>query len=185
MFRTLSLLLLAGLLSACSSVQVTQDYDKQADLAALKTYAWVPEPPKETGDPRIDNPLQHERIRAAIDSTLAEKGFTQVDGADADFLVAYHIAVRSRVEYQRSSVTIGTGYYTGRSGVGIALDYPYGAREYDEGSLLIDFLAPADRKLLWRGSGVRPVSETPDPAKRDEITTDVVQRILKQFPPQK
>lgn len=183
MSRTLTLTLLLLLLAGCSSVRVTQDYAKTAAFADYQSFAWAQPAHPETGDPRLDNPLLHERIQEAIEVTLQERGFRMVEPENADLLIRYHTAVRSRVEYQRSSVTIGTGYYSGRAGVGIAMDYPYGSREYDEGTLIIDFVTPQSGELIWRGTGVRPLEETPSPERRDEVVSDVVQRILDQYPP--
>ena len=183
MSRLVTLMLTALLLVGCSSVRVTQDYARDADFSSYRSFAWAQPSHVETGDPRLDNPLLNERIREAIETTLTARGYSLVATEQADFLVRYHTVVRSRVEYQRSGVTVGSGYYTGRAGVGVALDFPYGSREYDEGTLIIDFLQPQTGDLIWRGTGVRPLEDTPTPERRDEIVYDVVQRILAQYPP--
>jgi len=41
------------------------------------TYAWAPAQ-TESGDPRVDNDIMRERIRTAIDTNLAAKGYRQV-----------------------------------------------------------------------------------------------------------
>ncbi len=186
MSRLIVLLIAVVLAAGCSSVRVTQDYAKSAEFARYQAFAWATPSHPESDDPRLANPLLHERIHVAVEDALAARGFRVVeDAAAADLLIRYHTAVRSRVEYQRSGVTIGTGYYSGRVGYGVALDYPYGSREYDEGTLIIDFLDPTTGDLVWRGTGVRPLEETPTPERRDEIVRDVVERILAQYPPKK
>jgi hypothetical protein len=185
MSRLIVLLIAVVLAAGCSSVRVTQDYAKGAEFARYQAFAWATPSHPESDDPRLANPLLHERIHAAVEDGLRARGFRLVNAAEADLLMRYHTAVRSRVEYQRSGVTIGTGYYSGRVGYGLALDYPYGSRDYDEGTLIIDFLDPATGDLVWRGTGVRPLEETPTPERRDEIVRDVVERILAQYPPTK
>ena len=67
--------LLASLASlACSTVRVSDDFDPSTDFSAYKTYAWLAEPPTPTGRPRLDSPLVQERIRKAIDQSLAGQG---------------------------------------------------------------------------------------------------------------
>ena len=186
MVRPLLLVSLLLLLAGCSSVRVTQDYAKTADFSAYRVFAWDMPRHRETGDPRLDDPLVHRRIQQAIESQLAARGYRFVaEPAQADLLVRYHTLMEDRIEASHSSVTVGTGYWWSRTGVAVGLDYPYGAREYDEGTLLIDFVTPGSGELIWRGTGVRPLADAPTPEERDEIVNDVVQRILAQYPPGK
>jgi hypothetical protein len=67
-------LVVAGLLTACSSVQVNMDYDPTEDFSTYKTFAWLPKSSEPTGDYRIDNELLDARIRAAVDRNLQERG---------------------------------------------------------------------------------------------------------------
>ncbi|HEV56981.1 MAG TPA: DUF4136 domain-containing protein [Phycisphaerales bacterium] len=183
--RLLLLLSLALLMAGCSSVRVTQDYEKTADFASYQAFAWSEPRHVETGDPRLDDPLLHARIQRAIETELTARGYRFVPAAEADLLVRYHALVQGRIETSRSSVALGTGYWWRRAGVGVAMDYPYGSREYDEGSLLIDFLSPASGELVWRGTGVRSVEDTPSSEERDRVVADVVKRVLDQYPPRK
>ena len=185
MLRLIVIAVAVMLMAGCSSVRVTQDYAKTAAFDGYQAFAWASPAHSPSEDPRLDNPLLHERIQKAVENTLMARGYRMVDAGEADVLIHYDTVVRSRVEYQRSGVTIGTGYYSGRVGYSVAMDYPYGSREYDEGTLIIDFLDPATGDLVWRGTGVRPLEETPTPERRDEIVNDVVERILAQYPPKK
>ncbi len=67
-------LVLAALGTACSSVRTSYDFDPGVDFSAWRTYAWYPSGSPPTGDPRLDNPLLHGRIEAAVNRTLGARG---------------------------------------------------------------------------------------------------------------
>ena len=153
---------LAAALSACSTMTVNTDHDPEARFAELESYAWLPRPERDTGDPRVDdNPLLETRIRTAVDRTLASKGFRQESSGAPDFLVGYHVTLD-----QKTSVTVINDYYRYSPGWG----YRYGARyrpyraygysgppetyvhQYDVGTLIVDVVLPEERRLIWRGA---------------------------------
>lgn len=181
MKKLLLLALSAGLLAGCSSVSVNRDYDTSADFSSLKTFAWQHTEQIKTGDPRIDNDLHDERIRKAINQSLAAKGFQQADRAEADFLVAYFIEYKRKLSSSSVSVGMGRGSYGRYGGVG----YNTGVSEYDQSSLTIDVIAPADEKMIWRGVGTRSSYEGSSPEKMTKIVNESVAKILKKFPPKK
>jgi hypothetical protein len=67
--------LLAGIAfvfaAASFAQQVKTDYDRNADFSKYKTYSWENVP--------TQNPLSVDRIKAAVNSALAAKGWTQVE----------------------------------------------------------------------------------------------------------
>jgi Domain of unknown function (DUF4136) len=63
---------------------VESSYDKRADFAALKTYAWA------RGHEAL-TPVVHKSIAAAIDAQMASLGFTKADAATADTILKYHV----------------------------------------------------------------------------------------------
>ena len=71
MFRWGWLIVVLGLVS-CSSMQVSSDYDSEADFSALHRYDWLPVPRVESGDPRIQyDSLLASRVKTAVDERLA------------------------------------------------------------------------------------------------------------------
>ena len=57
--------------------------------------------------------------------------------------------------------------------------------QYDEGTLVIDFIDIAENKLVWRGVGTGALSESPSVEERTENINNAVAQILEQFPPTK
>ena len=170
-----------GILSGCSSVSVNRDFDDSTDFSSLKTFSWQHAEQPQTGDPRIDNDLNDERIRNAVDATLAVKGFRSGDRADADFLVAYFVAHKRKLSSGSVSVGMGRGSYGRYGGVG----YNTGVSEYDQAILTIDILDPTAEKMVWRGVGARSTYEGSNPEKSTKIINEAVEKILKKFPPKK
>lgn len=167
-------------LAACSSVEVKADWDPSASFTGLKSWAWQSATPDLTGSSRLDDPLLHARIQSAIEKSLSAKGYAKVTGGQADFQVAYHVAVQEKLDAR----TIYTGYgpYRGWYGVGGAQTV---VDTYDVGTLLIDFISPQSNNVIWRGSGQSRIQELRTPEERQQRIQDAVDRILRQFPPEK
>ena len=176
---TLALAWLAG----CSGIRAVQDYDPQTRFEALKTYRWATDTQPKTGDLRVDDPLRDARVRAAVERVLTQKGFSRSQGEAADVVVRYQYALRQRIESSGASTGIGFGFgrYGRHTGIGIGTGDTI--REYDEGSLVIDFLENGSEKLLWRGTGTHRYQQYNDPAKASSEIDKLVEKILEPFPP--
>lgn len=170
-------LVLALALSACSTVQVKTDWDPEADFARLHTWAWQAATPTLTGNPRLDDPLVHKRIQAAIQAALATRGYAKVDPGRADFEVAYHVAI----DQQLDARTIYTGYGPYR-GVGMAGAHTV-VDSYDLGTLMIDFISPVTDSVIWRGTAQSRLQDLKTPAEREQRVQEVVDEVLDKFPP--
>ncbi|MEN8254826.1 MAG: DUF4136 domain-containing protein [Verrucomicrobiota bacterium] len=179
MKKLLLLVVSAGFLAGCSSISVSRDYDTTADFSGLKTFAWQHAEQPKTGDPRIDNDLHDERIRAAVNENLAAKGFQPGDRANADFMVVYFVEYKRKLSSGSISFGLGGGSYGRYGGVG----YNTGVSEYDQSCLTIDMVNPADEKMIWRGVGSRSAYDGSSPEKTTEIVNASVAKILKRFPP--
>ena len=181
MNKWILLVLSVAVFSGCSSVSVSRDFDGSVDFSVLKTFAWQHAEQPQTGDPRIDNDLTDERIRNAVNTTLAAKGFRPVARADADFLVAYFVDHKRKLNSGSVSVGMGRGSSGRYGGVG----YNTGVSEYDQVILTLDILNPSDGKMVWRGVGSRSTYEGSNPAKSTQIVNESVEKILKKFPPER
>ena len=183
LLRIISSLFLIVLISACSSVRVSQDYDLGKPLPELKTYQWQSDEQVKTGDARMDNPLLHGRIKKAIDRVLNQKGFQLSDADNPDFLVAYQFSISQKL--RSDDVQTGFGFGVGSRGGfgGITIGTGSNVTQQDEGLLVID-LSDSQGTLLWRGKGTRFLPEHISPEKTEKIYNEMVDKILAQFPPE-
>lgn len=179
MNKWILLMFFAGVFSGCSSVSVNRDFDDSVDFPTLKTFAWQHVEQPKTKDSRIDNDLNDERIRNAVNTMLAAKAFRSVDRADADFLVAYFVDYQRKLSSGSVSIGMGRGSYGRHGGVG----YSSGISESDQLILTLDILDPVDGKMIWRGVGTRSVYEGSNSAKSIKNINGLVEKILKVFPP--
>jgi hypothetical protein len=184
-----SLLVATALTAAgCSTLQTTYDADPEYDFSGLEAYAWKPDPPPQTGDPRVDrDELLFQRIARAVDRKLTEKGYRKVAVEEADFLVGYYITLEQKVAARTINDYYGWapawGYYYGA--------YPYGPRgmsetyvyQYDEGTLVLDIADAQSNELIWRGSATDEVNFSSSPEQKQQGIDEAVDRMLADFPP--
>ena len=182
------LALFCGFLQAgCDDyVQITRDPDVR--IPKLATWAWrpAPEPSKarerdsrdsrpvvsrdvisrnETveRDTNADNEMVRQRVKTAIEQTLASKGLNQIsDPAAADFLVDYHFVVERR----NARVPVAYGGYPG------LVCGPYGCWSgwgwgptlvgyehirFREGTIVFDFVQQSTKHVVYRAVGEKRV----------------------------
>jgi hypothetical protein len=183
--------MLFGILFGCSTIEIYSDYDPWANFSGLKTFSWIPGPQKETGDPRIDNPLLDAHIRNAVEDQLALNGFEKKGTEKPDFWIGYHAAIDRKLGAQ--TINHFYAYPPGWAWEHYRTPYvPPGMAiteteifYYDEGTLILDVVDPETRKLIWRGSAQAEVKYATNPEKRNERIKEAVRRILERFPPKK
>jgi hypothetical protein len=171
--RLLGVLLLAGGLGACatdSGAGAPQGGGVQVTVAATQLpgarYAWAPMPTEytEQADPRVLDPAFRQRLRNAMDSALAAKGYQRVEtAAQADWLAAYRVGVRDQERMVPANQGAGSGptrmnaVQCTRSGCSqlvvpgndgsLVLDMR--RVSYVEGALQVEAVDPHSAQVLW------------------------------------
>jgi hypothetical protein len=177
------------MMSGCTGVQVSQDYDAGMISTDYRTYDWISRKVRDSADVRTNDPLLHKRFDQAINRVLMEKGYVRSD--DPDFRVGYDFSITSRIESDpfTSSFGLGLGSRYRYGGIGL---YGSDIRQYDLGILVIDIYAvepdtKPDTKsdtLVWRGRGSERISTHSTPEHLSALVNRMVEAILAQFPPQ-
>jgi hypothetical protein len=88
-----------ALVLGCSSVSIKHDYDKDANFAAYKTYAWLAVPTDAAGSVKAAlerNSLLDKRIKESVNKQMAAKGYTQ-SADNPDFVLLYHTGAEDKV----------------------------------------------------------------------------------------
>jgi hypothetical protein len=166
-------------LSACSGVRVTTDFDPSADFTKVRTYAWLDEQSGVQGDRPDVTSLLDRRVRRAVDAELQRKGLAPVGQSEADVLVTYHLGVETKLDVNTINTGYGYGRYPYRGGIATQTT----VTEYQEGTLLIDVIAPKSKQLIWRGSGQSRLRRSSTPEQREQRIDEAVAQILESFPP--
>lgn len=175
--RAFVLAMVGGSLTACGGgLRANTDYDPASGpaMTAYRTWSWLPAT-AHTGDR-----LTAAGIRGAIDNQLAAKGFTKVEGDDADFRVSYILADEGMVEYNVVNPWYGYGaWYGARMGVGSSRS----STVWDEGTLAIDIVDGKKGELVYRTVGQAEITTDLSPADRIERVNKAVIALLESFPP--
>lgn len=186
----MGLAMLLTTIAGCSTMEINTDFDPRANFADLKTYDWLDEPRKPTGDPRIDdNPILEGRIQAAVDRELAAKGFVRQDSDTPDFLVAYHVSLDKQRSVQHLNDYYGYGPGWGYTYSGVRRPGYYASPsstyvyEYEEGTLIVDIVKPEGRQLIWRGAARDEVRFSNTPENEGAQINEAVKRMMERFPP--
>ena len=146
--RTIFLLALSGLLAACASgPRVMADSDPNADFSHYRTYAFS----DRIGTNRDDaDTLLTQRLKAATAREMQARGYVYRPQSP-DLLLNFHAKVE---EKYRSSPMIAPiiGYYAYRGGFYAtwpSWNYDTYADRYTEGTLNIDLIDAARKRLVW------------------------------------
>jgi hypothetical protein len=162
--------------AAAFAQDVKTDFDKNANFAAIKTFAV-----------RIGtswhNQISEKRITDEITQTLTEKGWTEAD-TNPDALVLLHGAT----EKQQSLNTFYSGMggyggygYRGWGGMGGMGTATTTTSEYLVGTLVVDIFDAKSKALLFRGTASDELSDKPE--KNAKKLQKVSDKMFKNFPP--
>ncbi|GAO41104.1 DUF4136 domain-containing protein [Flavihumibacter petaseus] len=176
------LLIAAAAGTGCtSSVKVTTDYDRAANFSQYKTFAIYKD------DAKTDNvsQLNSGRIENAIKAEMIKKGFTE-NTSSPDLLVNAVTIVKNKQSI--SSTTNYYGYggyyrpYAWGGGMGVTGNTTYNVDDYKDGSLIIDVVDAAGKKLIWQGTGNKEI-DNKDYKDPDKMISEAVTKIMASFPP--
>jgi hypothetical protein len=169
--------ILLALIWTFLGVRVSQDYDLQTAFTSYKTYKFEDVSNLKTETSVVTSPFLIKRIRQAVEKSLKEKGYSNANGGQPDFLIVYRWSTIERIEIDYS----GDGWlghrYPGDS------PFETTVQQYDEGTITIDFIDAKSTNRFWRGTGTRRVNYSSSPQKSAEYIQKWVSKIIKQYPP--
>ena len=189
------------LLAGCDDyVQITRDPDLK--IHKLATWAWRPATEQavrvrdsrpvisrdvisrnetQVRDTTSNNEIVRQRVKTAIEQTLASKGLNQIsDPQAADFLVDYHFAVQRHT----AAVPVAGGYPGLVCGpFGCWESWGWGPVGYEhirfrEGMIVFDFIQQPTKHLAYRAVGERHVNYDRFSLTQDQIN-GLVHHLLK------
>jgi hypothetical protein len=183
--KLIPIIIFALLLSACSTVSVAVDYDKEANFNSYKTFAFF--------KPGIDkaeiNDLDKRRILRAIEAELLAKGMTKSE--NPDMLVSMFTKSNQRVDVYNNAWGMGGwgwgGYGRwgwGGPGMGMGMGGGSQVSTTTEGMLFIDLIDTDKKELIWQGSGTGYLV-TKNVEKKEARLKEFVSKTMEQFPPKK
>jgi len=160
---------------SCSPIYgVSYDYKRNVDFTHQMAYDWLPVPQEAN-----INSLDLARIKSAVNSELEAKGL-KMTPHNPDFLIAEHLGIKDKVIIENWGYYDDPylNYWRGSRGYGGLTAY-----QYEEGIIILDFVDPESKNLIWRGAAKGVLSGATTPEKRDKLIKEAIQKILKNFPP--
>ena len=170
-FSIAAVILSAGALFAS---EIKAGYDRNTDFGRYRTYSWE--------KVHIQDPLWADRIKTAVNSTLAAKGWANVESGGDVAIIA--------MEMRENHRTLDTYYGTFNGGWGWRWGGGFGdegistptEETYQIGTLVVDLFDQMTKKLIWRGSVTDTLS-----MKSNKNVRNLDRNVLKlfdHFPPQ-
>ena len=168
MKKVLGLIFVVALVATPALAQkVTVDYAHDFDFSGVKTFQYV-----DTRESNSKNEIMAGRIVEMIKKELREGGLTEVQ-ENPDLFVTYHVTTEELSSFNTTSMGYGGygGYGAGWGGYGgYGGGYGMGGMgssttyetKYTEGTLIVDGYDPAEKKLVWRGTGMVTIKSKPD-----------------------
>jgi hypothetical protein len=157
---------------SCSSVSVSVDFDRDTDFSQYKTFSWLGQQHKPPPRKAAEHSFFEKRLMDAVEAELLDAGYKRSRMGKPDFLIAYHIGARDKVDVTKYGYRYGPhGRWVGRQ-VEVV--------RYKQGTLILDFVDAASKDLVWRGTAVGAIRDMT--AGEAEIR-GVVAKVLAGFPP--
>lgn len=160
-----------------SAVSVKAAYDPSAPFAQYRTFAMV-EPNRAVPTGLDSDPFVLRELRQLTYQALVRRGLRPVTMDEADVAVGVLARFQQKVQVGSRASYAHYGY-----GYGYGPRYAWGPDidEYNEAQVAIDLIDPKANEVRWRGTGMRRADRALTSAELSEI----VERILSQFPPGK
>lgn len=177
MKRILLFLTTLGILGACSSVRVSSDFDREANFAAYKKYAFT----KEALELPVGD-LNRKRILQAVTNELEAKGFTASD--QPDVWIDLNVKTEQKENATATTVSPYGSRYGYRWGMGVGFSTTnINIEQYVEGTLFVDMIDVSKKQLVWQGRGVGTIDPDADPEKKEQRINNAVKQIFTKYPP--
>jgi hypothetical protein len=174
MKRMLASVFAAALLgTACSTLQVSTDYDKAVDFSKYKTFSY-----HDTGE--IKNDIFASRIENALSDALAAKGLRRVEKDGDLWLVAHpRLSKQTQINTYNTGWGYGYGWYGGMGTTTSTVS------EIPVGTLVVDLVDGKKKDLVWRGTASDTLKENATPEEREKKVREVAADLFAGFPPKK
>ena len=165
MKKTIVIANLAFICTACGpTISTSTDWDQASPFSDLGTYAWALQiQGADTSDPNAV------RVQRGTDRVLQERGFSRNE-ENPSFIVAYKLGAEDRQRF----VPYNQALLGARSTAKV---------DYTANTIVIDVIDPESNEVVWRGSGETAPNSNATVEEISDLIRQVVEKILKDFPP--
>lgn len=181
-FKVILIVFVTAVLASCATKPTVRTaVDSAADLKSYQSFGFaVPFGTDRSGYSTIVS----QQLKAAARRELSARGYTYTEEAP-QLLVNFNASLDDKLRVNTTptaSVAVGRGYYGYRSGFYTAWPaYRTDVSQYTQGTLNIDVIDRAQKRLLWEGVAVGRVTAKKKEDLSRKIDAAVVE-IFKRFP---
>jgi hypothetical protein len=170
-FVNICLVVSAAALGACTTPRVTTDVNPSFSVANCHSYTFTREHVANADQPAaFGNPLNADRLRAAIETNMAARGITRVaDNEAADCVVGYALGTRQVFNDYYAGWGPGWGYGGWRRG-GYWGGYDDGPWVENETRVAVDIFDARSRKAMWHGAVSESMADLTGPNAEAKIS---------------
>ncbi len=171
-------------LTACSSgPTIESDYDHTIDFSQYKTYGFFS--PMGIENPNYSS-IYGSIFRDAISKEMNNRGYRMSDNPDLMINVSGRLQQKTKVT-TTSDPYMGGGYYGYRRGAyGTWGGYGYGTQthvsNYTEGTVNVDMVDRAEKRMVWEGVAVGRVNEKKSNEETREAIYSGIQEMFAGYP---
>ena len=169
-FKLAVILFVSTLFISCSSITVTDDFIKNADLTSYKTFNWISRSKTSFIVREAEPPnrgLIEKLLKESVNKQLTARGFSQKSDS-TDLLISCFFG--ADVTSQNDLL-----YKAGNQS-------NLNVQQYTKGAILLDFVDGKTKKLLWRVDASDIEGRNPTPDKIEKTIKKTVVRMFKNFP---
>lgn len=185
LLRALCGILLATSFAGCATqFETGNEQAPDANLARRSTFRFVPDKSQEAREAVASGPDWRAVIGQDILAALNAKGYRFFPNRKTDLLVGYHIVLVENESVTTLDNYLGYQMTTGQAAQADLSRFqsPNHPGEASTGTLIIDFIDPKKKVLLWRGWAKTKFDRSQSGEKLQALAKEAVNRILAKFP---
>ena len=173
--------LLVTLVGCGPGIRIQTVFEPSVDFSG-RSYDWMGDSIDDIMDPRVNREVFDRRVKTAVESELAPKGYRRSSSGDAQLVFRYHVALDDQLMVSE----VNAAYSDIPSGYTISVNTPRfsNVTVWTQGSLILDIFNGETRELMWRGSAESEIDLGLTPRERESLVNEAVRGILGDFPPQ-
>jgi hypothetical protein len=174
---SLIVMLIAAVASSCApSIKVSADYDRSVNFSAYKTFAMY-----DVKASSNVNKLNQDRIEKYIRMEMTKRGYVE-SKVNPDLRVNAVTVLKNRRGISASTSYYGGGFYRpyGVWGAPVSGYTSVSTYDYKDGSLVIDVIDSKINKMVWTGSAVAEIYNSPK--NPEEAISTTVTKIMAGYP---
>jgi hypothetical protein len=171
--------------SGCTKMEISSDYDPSVNFTAYATYQWISNTQEYQGTAHIKKEVFESRLFPIVEKELSTKKYTIDTTGKPDLLLRYHLTVKREVTVSdlRDTYYPATSESQSMRGQLVSRGGPGASNSFDKGTLILDFVDPKSKELVWRGTAAAKVHLYESDEEKKKTIAKAVKLIFQQFPP--